>query len=220
MWNARRKTVVIGGLLLASGPALNYLFERHNVLAVWLNSPYPVTLLDGIYPPLCVFLSLTGIVILIGGFSGRTSIRQLRFYVYVTAIPFTIFYTLFVLAMQAVSSGADRLGECPGLVQAASAVNVIPPSQWRPSQPAIGCGVDRRGIFLSDYNNIGIGGVKDAAAQELVIERLEKQFHEAHTHPLQVVFRDMGTWSTRRLENGATWGSGRPGRIIRIVNIG
>jgi hypothetical protein len=151
----RNPIIIIGLLLLASGLALNYLSERHNVFTIWENSAYPVSGLDVLYPPLCVFLSLTGIVLVVGGVIRRTTVRRLRSYVFAIVIPLTVLYALFSFGMQFIATGADRLGECPGLVQAAASSNVIPESQWRPGhQPAVGCGVERRGIFLSYYNDI------------------------------------------------------------------
>jgi hypothetical protein len=213
-------TVTAGVLLLTSGLTINFLLERHNFLAVWVNSPYPVPSTDLFYPVLCVFLSLTGIVLVVGGTMRRTTIRKLRSYVFAVAVPLTVIYTLFVFGMQFISSGADRLGECPGFYDAAASSHVIPESQWRPHQPAIGCGVQRRGIFLSYYNDIGIDGVTEAAEQQQVLDRIAEHFRQAHTHPVQVMFRERGTWSVRQGKNGATFGSGRPGRLIRVVNIG
>lgn len=45
------------------------------------------------------------------------------------AVPFTIFHTWFIFGIQFVATGADRLGECTGLVQAAASSNEIPESK-------------------------------------------------------------------------------------------
>src|ERR1700719_1156385 len=115
-----RNPIVIGLLLLASGLVLNYLFERHNIFKVWENSRYAISWADMFYPPLCVFLSLTGIALALGGLMRRATIRQLRPYVLAVAIPLTILHTLFSFGMQFIATGADRLGKCPGLDQAAA----------------------------------------------------------------------------------------------------
>src|SRR5438552_2200183 len=125
---SNRNPIIIGLLLLASGLALNNLCERHNVFKIWENSAYPVSGLDVLYPPLCVFLSLTGIVLVVGGAIRRTTVRRLRSYVFAIVIPFTVLYALFSFGMQFIATGADRLGDCPGLVQAAASSNVIPES--------------------------------------------------------------------------------------------
>jgi len=214
-----RETVITGGLLLASGLTLNYLFERHNILKIWGNSTDPMSWADLFYPPLCVFLSLIGVV-LIALVILRTTIRQVLLYAFAIAFPLTILYTLFAFAMQFIQTGADRLGECPGLYQAAASSNVIAESQWRPGRPALGCELQRRGMFLSYYDSVGVHGVTDKAAQQQILDRLAEHYRQAHTHPLQVVFYEKENWSVRQGINGITFGSGSPSRIIRVVNIG
>jgi hypothetical protein len=213
--DSNRKTLVIGVLLLASGLAMNHLFERHNIFKVWENSRYPISWADMFYPPLCVFLSLSGIV-LVGGVGIRRSFLR----AFAIAIPLTILYTLFAFAMQFIQTGADRLGECPGLDQAASSANVIPDSKVRPGHPAVGCGVERRGIFLSYYNDVSVYGVTDPAAQQSVLDRVAEHYWQAHTHPVQVVFFEKENWSVQQGRNGATFGSRGPEKLIRVVNIG
>jgi hypothetical protein len=214
-----RNTVIIGILLLVSGLTLNYLFERHNVLAVWENSDYPVAWADLFYPPLCVFLSLTGIVLVVGGGIRRTTIRRLLRYAFAIVMPITVLYTLFSFAVQSIQTGSDRLGECPGLDQAASSSKVIPEAEWRPGHPAVACGVERRGIFLSYYNHVWVYGVTDAAMQQRVLDGIAEHFRRAHTHPVQVMFYEKENWSVREARNGAS-GSGGRGKLIRVVNIG
>jgi hypothetical protein len=108
----------------------------------------------------------------------------------------------------------------PGLDRAASASNVIPASKSRPGQLAVGCAVERRGIFLSYYNYLWVYGVTDATAQQRVIDTIAEHFRRAHTHPVQVMFYDNENWRTGQLENGRTLGSGGPSKLICIVNIG
>jgi hypothetical protein len=218
---SNKNPIAIGLLLLAGGLTLNYLFERHNIFKVWENSRYPISWADLFYPPLCVFLCLTGLVLAIGGAMRRTTIRQLRPYVLAVAIPLTILHTLFSFGMQFIASGADRLGECPGLDQAAASSNVIPESKERPGYPAVGCAVERRGIFLSYYNHVTVLGVTETAAQDHLVAAVAENFREAHTHPVQVVFYERENWTTRELQNGVTLGTSRgPNKLIRIVNIG
>jgi len=218
---SERNPILVGLLLLASGLALNYSIERHNIFKVWENSIYPISWSDVIYPPLCVFLSLAGLALAVGGVKPRSTIRQLRPYVLAVAIPLTILYTLFSFGMQFIASGADRLGECPGLDEAASSSNAIPESKQRPGHSAVGCAVERRGIFLSYYNDVTVLGVTDAAAQQRVLDAVAQHFRQAHTHPVQVVFYERENWSTRQLKNGVTFGtSGGPNKLIRIASIG
>jgi hypothetical protein len=216
-----RNPILIGLLLLASGLVLNYLLERHNIFKVWENSVYPISWSDIFYPPVCVFLCLTGLALALGGVMRRATIQQLRPYVLAVAIPLTILHTLFSFGMQFIATGADRLGGCPGLDQAASSSNVIPESKQRPGHPAVGCAVERRGMFLSYYNDVIVLGVTDRAAQDHVVAAVTENSREAHTHPVQVVFYERENWTTRQLKNGATFGTSRgPNKLIRIVNIG
>jgi hypothetical protein len=216
----KRNPIIVGSLLLASGPTLNYLFERHDIFKLWENSRYPISWADLFYPPLCVFMALTGIVLVAGCAMTRISTPRLLRHTFAIVIPLTILYTLFAFAMQFIQTGADRLGECPGLIQAASASNVIPDSKQRPGHPAVGCAVERRGMYLSYYNDIAVLGVTDAAAQQRVLDGIVEHLRQAHTHPVQVMFYEKENWSVRQLDSGITVGSGGPGRLIRIVNIG
>lgn len=150
----------------------------------------------------------------------RITIRRLLRRAFAVVIPLTVLYILFTFSVQFVATGADRLGECPGLDQAASSSNVIPESKMRPGHPAVGCEVERRRVFLSSYNYIWVFGVTDAAAQKRILDGVAEHFRQAHTHPVQVVFYDKENWSVRKLENGATAGSGGPSKLIRVVNIG
>jgi hypothetical protein len=216
---SRGNMIKMGLLLLVSGPTLNYLLERHNIFKLWENST-PVSWADLLYPPLCVFLSLTGMTLVVGGATSGTSTRQPLRRALVVVITLTTLYTLFTFAVQFMQTGADRLGECPGLNQAASASNVIPESKLRQGHPAVGCAVERRGIFLSYYNYLWVYGVTDAAAQQRVLDGIAEHFRQAHTHPVQVMFYDKENWSVRQLENGRTAISGLPSKLIRVVNIG
>jgi hypothetical protein len=217
---AEMRTVTAGALLLASGLAINYLLERYNVFKVWENSRYPIAWADLFYPPLCVFLSLTGIVLGVGGAIYRLPIRCLHRPALAIVIPLTVLYTLFAFALQFVQTGADRLGECPGLDQAASNSNAIPPSKVSPDHAAVGCGVERRGILLSFYNDMSVYGVTDLAAQQRVLERVAEHYRQAHTHPVQVMFYEEENWSVRQGKNGVTFGSRGSEKLIRVASVG
>src|SRR5437879_2073077 len=88
----RMTSVAIGLFLLASGLGLNYLFERHNVFKLWENSGYPISWADLLYPPVCVLLCLTGVVLALvgGGDAPRKSVMYAAF-----ALAPTAAYTLF-----------------------------------------------------------------------------------------------------------------------------
>ncbi len=209
-----RRGVIAGLLLLAGGLGANYLLERQNVFKLWEHSRYPVSWSDVFYPPLCVFLATTGVLLLVGG-------AMRRFWVaFGMAIPLTVLYSLFFFAMQFIQTGADRLGECPGLDQAASSSHVIPMSKVRPGYAAVGCGVERRGIFLAFYNDMSVYGVTDTTAQEHVLESIAEHYRQAHTHPVRVMFYEQENWSVRQGKNGATFGSRGPEKLIRVASVG
>lgn len=119
--------------------------------------------------------------------------------------------------MQFIQPGADRLGECPGLDEAAASSNAIPKSKSRPDHPALGCAVERRGIFLSYYNDMSVHGV--TAAQRIVLDKVAEYYRHLHTHPVQVRFYEEENWSMRP-SNGATLDSRGPEKLIRVANIG
>jgi hypothetical protein len=187
-------TVGTGLLLLAAGLILNYVFERHSFYVG-----------DLLYPAFCLLLSLAGVFIAIGG-AARASVRRVLPYAYATVFPLTILYFVFYCGMMFLQTGADRLGECPGLDQAATSTNVIPESKSRPGLPAIGCGVERRGMFLSYYNTVGVYGVTETVAQQHVLDSLSEYYRREHTHPIQVRFYEKENWTTRQGRNGVALG--------------
>lgn len=212
--------LAIGLSLLVAGLALNYLLERHDVFKVWENSPYPVSWIDLIYPPICVLLCLTGVVLLVGRVLREETVGKCLLYAFSMALPIAVLYTILVLALQFVATGADRLGECPGLDEAASSSNVIPQSQWRTGRVAVGCAVERRGIFLSHYNDVAVYGVIERKDQQRILDKLSDRYRFARTHPVQVRFFDKENVSTREGRNGVVFQKAGPVKLLRVVNIG
>ncbi len=215
-----RMAVMAGLLLLIAGLALNYIFERHDIFKLWENSPLPISWADFFYPPICVLLTLTGIFLILGGALRPDTIRRWFTYAFVLALPLTVLYTLFAFGMQFIATGADRLGECPGLDEAAASSKVIPESKWGENHPAVGCAVERRGMFLSYYNDLGVYGVTDAVAQQRILDKLTAHYQQAHTHPVQVRFFEKENVSVREGRNGAVFRLAGPVKLIRVVNIG
>ncbi len=217
----KREILIAGaGLsLLVAGLALNYVLEHHNVFKLWENSPYPISWVDILYPPVCVLLCSTGIFLLVGGnLRGKTTGKSL-IYAFAIALPITTLYTILDLGMQFVATGADRLGECPGLTAAAASSKVIPESQWRTGR-AVGCGVERRGIFLSYYNDVAVYGVMESTDQQHILDKLSGHYRVAHTHPIQIRFFEKENVSTHQGRNGVVIQTGGPAKLIRVVNIG
>lgn len=100
--------------------------------------------------------------------------------------------------MQFLQTGADRLGERPGLEQAAASSNVIPESKSRPGRPALGCAVERPGAFLTYYNSVGVNGVTDTSAQQRIIDKLAEYCRRTPTRGVQVMFYEEEHWTTRQ----------------------
>ena len=129
--DATLRTVTVGVLLLAGGLAINYLLERRNIFAIWERSAYPVSWVDVFLSAVVCFSGPDGHCLGRGRIMERTTVRQLRRYTMRIAIPLTILYALFSFGMQFIATGADQIGECAGLNQAASSSNVIPESKRR-----------------------------------------------------------------------------------------
>jgi hypothetical protein len=200
----------LGILLLSAALILNFLFERHGSFESWGN----------LFASTVCFLTFgIGAAVLIGAVF-RVQIQRLLLFAFPIILSSAILYLVFYIGVQSVQTGADRLGECPELYQAAASANVIPPSQWRPDLPALGCEVERRGMFLSYYNSVGIHGVTDPAAQERILGNLTEHYRLAHAHPIRVMFYEKENWITRRGKNGTISGSRGPEKLIRVVNIG
>jgi hypothetical protein len=218
--NKHLKGTFTGVVLLTAGLGLNYLLEHHNIFKLWENSDYPISWADFIYPPICLLLCLTGIALSFASLFLRDKFWELIGYSAAIAIPFTIVYIIFALGVQFVATGADKFGECAGLDQAAASTGVIPESTWRKGKPAVACGVQRRGIFFSYYNDMSVYGVTDAQAQQSVLDDITKLYRQAHTHPVQVRFLDMPHFSIREWTNSGTIGTKTgPSKLLRVVNI-
>lgn len=214
------RSLKIGMILLAIGLVASYLLERYNIFTLWGNSRYAISWADLFYPPLCVLLSLTGLGLVIDGLTTHSLSRSELKFTLSFVIPLTLLYTLFVFAIQFIQTGADRLGECPGLEQAASSSNVIPQSKSLPDRKAVGCGVERRGIFLSYYNEMTIYRVTELGAQQQVLDKIADYYHQAHTHPVRVMFYREENWTVTPQKSGVLFGSRGPEKLIRVARIG
>src|SRR5579864_8915828 len=127
----RKPAVLIAPLLLAGGLALDWIFERHNIFKLWENSSYPISWADMVYPPLCVWSCLTGIMLLIirQPFTEKTRGALLR--AAALALPLVVLYAIFVFGMQFVASGADRSRPCRGAIKRYTRVSMVEGSPRR-----------------------------------------------------------------------------------------
>jgi hypothetical protein len=210
----RRRSVRIAVLILLLGLLLDWAVEQYGF---------------GDWPDLFVttaafFLVVTGIALFTIGLVRRSDLKNLwrpLLLTLIVSVPLTILYGAFYFGMQYIQTGADRLGECPDLDQAANASNDVPESLWMPPLPAVGCAVERYGIFLSFYNRLTIRGVTDPTAQERILKNLSAYRRQHITHPIRVVFFEKQNWIQHPGKNGASWGERgpEPDKLLRVVNV-
>lgn len=141
---------------------------------------------------------------------------------FVAATLLTVPYAAFYVGVQFIASGADRLGECPGLVRSIAASGVVTDkSPYPPGGLAIGCGNNRYGMLLSWYNDLSIYGVTDPASEERVLQALRDYRKKTYTRPLHIAFYQKENWSPLRVDaNGKPWGGKRgPEDLLRVVTL-
>jgi hypothetical protein len=215
---ARRpvSTVAAGVALILIALVLDFVLQRHGFLSLD-DSKGRQTAILLIFPLSLFFVFSTGVIVAV--FAGNRSFRWILIVGIGCSIPLTVLYAFFVFGEQALDSGADHFGDCGGLEQTAISSNVIPdPRPHFP--PNVGCGTQKRGMFLTPYNELTLWGVKDRAAQQRVLDRLDEYRRRAHTHRVQVVFIEERNMLVQPRGNGVTSITRQPEKVIRIVNIG
>jgi hypothetical protein len=170
-------------------------------------------------PIAAFYVSLAGFILLLFGLKGRAGFNNLLATVVISLV-LTAPYAAFYLGIQFIQTGADRLGECYGLNQAANSSNDIPTSIAFPERPAIGCSVERYGMFLAFYNDLNIKGVPNIGAQNRILDNLSKYRKAAHTHPIHVTFWEKENWTTwHNDKTGASGGSRGPENLLRVQTV-
>ena len=199
------------GLSLAIGSlVLNHISERR-----YFASTHEVMF----FPVMSFGLLVGGLALLLGGAIRRTPTKLILF-CFAISIGTSTCYAVLYAGIISVQTGADRFGECAGLDQAAANSGVIPDSRVHPGSPAVGCAVERRGLFLSYYNEIDIYGVTDSSSQAKVLASLAVHRDSLHTKPLMVVFYEQENWTVTTSRNGTRIGKRGPEKIVRVVPIG
>ncbi len=145
--------------------------------------------------------------------------RRVFFPVSLLSVPLTVVFGLFYFGMQFIQSGADGIGQCDGLNQAAAATGVIPESVVFHSRPAVGCGNERYGMFLSFYNNMTVYGVTNPADQDRILQTLAEYSEQAHTLPIRLSFYEKENWTDHPGKNGGGWGERGPEKLIRVATL-
>ncbi|MHB8527839.1 MAG: hypothetical protein ACYDD2_17075 [Candidatus Acidiferrales bacterium] len=224
LWN--RPRVRLGAALLILGFLLNYVLENEFFFRLGTRTAYQY--LGGwpnLFLPIAAFyLALAGLVLFVFELKGRSASRNLhgRFLpALLISLLFTVFYGIFYLGMQFLQTGADRLGECHGLEQAANTSHDIPESMVWPGHSAVGCSVEKYGMFLSYYNDLAVYGVTNRAAQDRVLHNLSAYHRKAHTHPMHIGFYEKENWGSLVVgKNGKGWGGKRgPEKLLRVVTL-
>jgi hypothetical protein len=222
----KRLDTLWGVSLIAGGLLVNYVLEHRTFLKPGMLSPraYLGAWPDIFLPSLAFFLAVSGVILFAIGVkrSVLPGTGQWRFWpAFLIAIPLAILYGVFYFGMQFIATGADRFGECPGLDEAANASHEIPESLLVPGEPAVGCAVERYGMFLSYYNDLAVFGVTDRAAQERVLRNLSDYQKEFHTSPIHVGFYEKQNLMPLQVDKqgkGWGWRSG-PEKLIRVVTL-
>jgi hypothetical protein len=221
----RNPETIISTCLVGVGLLLNYVAEIHSFIPLGVH-PAGNTWggLPDIFVPVAAFcLTLAGLILFPFGLRRRRDSARLSTGLMVsiiTSLVLTAFYAYFFFGIQFLATGTDRLGECPSLDAAAAASHEIPQSIVVPGHPAVGCLVQRYGMFLSFYNEIAVSGVIDRATQDRILKNLSDYRKAADTHPIRVLFYERENWTTWRNEkNGASGGQRGPENIIRVATI-
>jgi hypothetical protein len=175
-------------------------------------------------PTVAFFLTSTGLILFLVALVRRSIhgnlLRDLSL-VLLISIPLAALYGVSYLGMQFLQTGADILGDCNGLMQAANNSGDIPRSVSVPGKPAVGCAVERYGMFLSFYNDLIVWGVTSRTAQDRVLENVANYRRDVSTHPVRIGFYESENWRPLRVDaTGKGWGGQRgPEKLIRIVTL-
>lgn len=207
--------------LFVNSVSKNYIFFRpgpriaYGYLGGWPNLILPIA---------AFYLALTGLLLFAFGPRHRPDARNaLRYHLLASlciSLVVTALYAAFYFSVQFVVSGADKSGECPGLIEAADRSHDIPPSAIPvgPPGPAVGCGTERYGILLSRYYDLSVYGVTGHAEQDRVLANLSSYRSTTSTDPIHVAFYEKQNWNSwRNDKNGASGGGVGPENLIRVA---
>lgn len=213
-------TVAAGVALIVIALILDYVLQRHGFFRL-IDSTYRQISILLVFPALLFFVFSTGVIVAV--FAGGRSLKWILKVAIGCSIPLTVLYAIFVFGLQALQSGSDSLGECGGVYDAAISSHVIPKSDFFPGY-AVGCGTQKRGIFLRPYDAVVLWGVKDPVAQQQVLDRLKNYHQQAHTHRIQVAFIEEWKGHPRahngyRINDYIRLARADPEKLLRVVNI-
>jgi hypothetical protein len=218
-WNYPQ--VRLGLAVMIMGLLFNYVLEEHIFVRLGTKTAYGYA---GGWPNLFLpivafYLSVAGFILFLFGLKGRAGFNN-PLTTLVISIVLTALYGAFYLGVQFIQTGADRLGECEGLNQAANSTNDLPESIIFPGRPAVGCSVERYGMFHSFYNDLSVTGVTSLGTQNHILENLSVYSRSAHTHRIHVTFWEKENWTTwHNDKNGASGGSSGPMTLIRTASV-
>lgn len=149
--------------------------------------------------------------------SGRR--RRFSFPVSILPVPLTVLFGLFYLGTQFTQTGADRTGQCQGLIQVFAGTGLVPQSAALAGRPAVGCGSERYGMFLTLYNSVSIRGIADHEKQDQLLRKLSNYQKQNHILPMRVFFYDKENWIEHSGKNGVAWGQRGREKLIRVATL-
>jgi hypothetical protein len=206
-----RAPVRIAALLLVLGFIVDYVELQHS-LGKWPD----------LFLPSVAFLFVsTGAVLFFFGLSAnwlRRGLQRSLLTALLISVPLSSVHASYYAITKIFERGVDRYGECSQLIEIASESGAIPESPASPGQPALGCAVERYGMFLMPYNVLAVYGVTDPTQQAMVLQSLSDYRSVARTLPIRLKFYEHYNWIQHPGKSGPGWGErGQPERLLRIV---
>ena len=207
----RRVGIRYAGILLVAGSLINFFVERHSFLRVGVVSlPHHFGGWgDFVFPMIAIWLTSSGAVLLIVSLVPRRTQRAFGvdlFLALLISAPLTLFYGTYFMTVQFFQTGSDSYGDCSGLENIAASETEIPASLSMPGRPAVGCRVERYGMFLWPFNSLTIYGVTQPAAQKGIVESIRKYRRDQNIFPVRIMFYEKENWVTWRSDKTGVTG--------------
>jgi hypothetical protein len=206
LWS--RTTVRIAALLLVIGFLLDYVALQQSF------GKWP----DLFFPSAAFLFVSTGVTLFffgLGANSVRRGLQKSLMMSLLISIPLSSVHAIYYAVFKMVETGADRYAQCSHLIEEANATGVIPEFPAQAGQPALGCAVERYGMFLMPYDVLSVYGVTGWAEQARLLQSLSNYRSADATLPIRVKFYEHYNWIQHQ-----GWGErGQPERLLRVVYV-